>query len=37
MSVVEFGVGRPAGVVDMCFVPVGEEGAEGVEEVGKGE
>ena len=37
MPIVEFGVGRPARVVDMCFVPVGEEGAKGVEDVGEGE
>ena len=37
MPVVEARMGWPVGVVDVCFVEVGEEGAGGDGEVGEGE
>jgi hypothetical protein len=37
LSVVEFGVGGPAGVEDVGGGPVGVEGSDGLEEGGDGE
>ena len=33
LAIVEFGVWWPARVVDVCYAPVGDEGAGGVKEV----